>query len=643
MNEQLSTNPQESQEISESDQKTIEDIKYKDEEFFKTLQPLGIVFSKYGAYRLRVDPNAPSFAFDHQRKEIIVSLKLVEQLNLTDEEKKYVFLHELGHLIQLLQNPDSYLESFEISEEKAKKYGANYRKAYNLFFNTFFDISANSIIRALIPIYQRGGTSEHLPENFYSKKAFPKTDYRQLPYSMQFLNFLLRRTMVAHEEIQISEEVQKEIQTPISFFGIEFTNLEKFVRDEIFNPKMTIDGVMFRLKEVLMPAFERLLEEDRKGRRLSQIPDQLSAVPMDGDLSPETIGEIAKDVKEARKPANEKYQDKIKRQSREKLLEKGFSQGEIKTIEEIQKRTVKAVNDLEDLWNSFIQKSVKIAIEKVSGFSRGGAGIDLARLPLELPFLLGGRPSEARIFIRDLPKIAEVIQPKRIRLVLIADLSDSMDNKKRQAVQDVAYSLIKSLINFARSGQLAVGKGRFPISIDYQIIGFGSSTVELIERTDKNTPQPQKDLDEELLRAILEIQRNNLGGTEDDLALKKIKDSLTPQVIKDLEAGDEILVVIEITDGETARAAVSKELVKELNARTGIYCRAIQIPGSIKKPESAEGPRTEPPEGRRQPEVLPPTGTFKEVWGEEWGKRLENLTILKETVVKILYDALRNP
>jgi hypothetical protein len=56
----------------------------------------------------------------------------------------------------------------------------------------------------------------------------------------------------------------------------------------------------------------------------------------------------------------------------------------------------------------------------------------------------------------------------------------------------------------------------------------------------------------------------------------------------------------------------------------------------------SEKPRGETPEERlKPPEVLPPTGTFKEVWGEDWGKRLENLESLKETVIAILYDALK--
>jgi hypothetical protein len=104
-----------------------------------------------------------------------------------------------------------------------------------------------------------------------------------------------------------------------------------------------------------------------------------------------------------------------------------------------------------------------------------------------------------------------------------------------------------------------------------------------------------------------------------------------------LEDGDEILVVIEITDGETFTAQESKELVEQLNSLPNVFCRAIQIPG----PVYSEKPKGETQEERlKPPEVLPPTGTFKDVWGEKWGKRLTNLNILKETVIAILEDAL---
>jgi hypothetical protein len=221
-----------------------------------------------------------------------------------------------------------------------------------------------------------------------------------------------------------------------------------------------------------------------------------------------------------------------------------------------------------------------------------------------------------------------------------------MDEEKRGAVQEVAYAIGKSLINFYRTGALSVvDQGiEFPVTINYQILGFGDSVEELTETTEEERRErakkdrPNRDLDEELLRAILKIEKINLEGTRDSLALQEVKDSITPEIKSNLENGDEILVIIEITDGETATAQESKTLVQEFNSIPNVYCRAIQIPGPI----YSEKPKEETPEERlRPPEVLPPTGTFKEVWGEEWGRRLENLQVLKETVIAILYDALQ--
>jgi hypothetical protein len=617
-------------------------------EYFELLRPLARVFSGYGVYELRIDPRSETFAFDHRRREIVVSPRLIEELNLEIEEKKYAFLHELGHLIQLFQNPQVYLESFEIPKKKAEEKKENeyaYQRAWRNFFNVFNDIHANSMIRALMPIYQRGERLERLPANLYSRKLFPERDYSQDPLSVQFLNYLLRRMMVPDEEVIISERVKREIEQRLSFFGTDYDSLEAFVREEIFNPAKTIKEIMFILKEFLMPIYEKLLEEDAKEGRLQEIPFSIGEIPMDSDISEKVIEEIVEGIKETQKSGEEKYRENQRKRFKEWAEGKGFSEEEIKRFEGIQERTLKIISDLEDLWQNFIQKSVEIARGKVAGFKRG-ASISPQELIKELPVLLT-QPSEAKIFVRYLPETkSESIKPRKINLELIVDLSDSMDEKKREAVQEVAYAINKSLINFYRTGALSVvDQGiEFPVTINYRILGFGGSVEELTETTEEEKKErvkkdrPNRDLDEELLRAILKIEKINLGGTKDALALEDVKNSITPEIRAGLENGDEILVILEITDGETDTTQKSKALVHEFNSIPNVYCRAIQIPGPI----YSEKPKGETPEERlKPPEVLPLTGKFKEVWGEKWGKRLENLEVLKETVIAILYDALK--
>jgi hypothetical protein len=616
-------------------------------EYFELLRPLARVFSGCGVYELRIDPQAKTFAFDHQRREIIVSPRLIEELNLETEEKRYVFLHEIGHLIQLFQDSQSYLESFEIPKKKAEEEKENkdaYQRAWHNFFNVFLDIHGNSMIRALMPIYQKGGRLEKLPENLYSQKAFPEKDYSQKPLSVQFLDYLLRRTMAPDEEVVISERVRKEIERKIIFFGREYPSLEAFVREEIFNPAKTIKDTMFILQEFLMPIYEKLLEEDAREGRLQEIPSYIGEIPMDSNISEGVAKEIAEGIKETQKSGEEKYRENQRKRFKEWAEGKGFSKEEIKRSEEIQKKTLEIISDLEELWRNFIRRSVEIERGEVARF-KTGTSISPQELIRELPVFLT-QPSEAEIFVRYLPETkSESIKPRKINLVLIVDLSGSMDEEKRKAVQEVAYAIYKSLINFYRTGALSVvDQGiEFPVTINCQILGFGDSVEELTEPTDEERKErtkkdrPNRDLDEELLRAILKIERRDLGGTQDSLALKEVKNSITPEIRSNLENGDEVLVILEITDGETATAQQSKALVQELNSNPNVYCRAIQILGSI----YSEKPGGEAPEERlKPPEVLPPTGTFKEVWGD-WGKRLKKLEALKETVLVILYDALQ--
>jgi ribosomal protein S13 len=617
-------------------------------EYFELLRPLARVFARYGVYELRIDEEAETFYFDHQRREIIVSLRLIEELNLEKEEKKYILLHELGHLVQLFQDPESYLESFEITEREAERRKENkeaYQRAWDNFFNVFLDIHVNSMIRALMPIYQRGERLERLPANLYSRKLLPKRDYSNRPLSSQFLNYLLRRVMAPDEEVIVSERVKSEIEQRIPFFGREYPSLEVFVREEIFNPHKTIEDIMFILKEILMPIYEKLLEEDAKEGRLQEIPVYIGEIPMDRNISKKVIEKIVKGIKESQQSGDKKYRENQKKRFEEWAKDKGFSEEEIRRFEEIIERTLEIISDLEDIWRNFIQRSVEITRGKVAGF-KTGTSIFPQELIRELPVLLT-QPSEAKIFYRYLPETkSESIQPRKINLVLIVDLSGSMNEEKRKAVQEVAYAINKSLINFYRTGALSViDQGiEFPVDINYRILGFGDSVKELTETTDEERKErskkdrPNRDLDEELLRAILKIERIDLISTQDALALQDVKNSITPEIRAGLENGDEILVILEITDGETATPQESKALVHELNSIPNVYCRAIQIPGPI----YSEKPKGETPEERlKPPEILPPTGTFREVWGEDWGKRLENLEVLKETVIAILYDALR--
>jgi hypothetical protein len=400
-----------------------------------------------------------------------------------------------------------------------------------------------------------------------------------------------------------------------------------------------------------MPIYERLLEEDQKSGMLEQIEHiPLIAVSINED----TAKKIARELERERKPPSERYKDNAERNIEEWAEGRGFSKREINRMMEIKNKVEGISNSLEQIWRDFIQRSTNLVIIRQGGFKRG-ATISSQRLMNEFPTLLT-QPNEAKIFDRYLSVDSEQsIRPKKISIVLIADLSLSMgsaDHPKRKAVQEVTYAIYKSLINFYRTGALSsMDEGReFPVDIYCEIIGFGDTAVELTETTEeerrerikKDNPQMGRDLDEELWRAVLKMGKD-LGGTLDSLALAKVKEGLTPEVRERLDKGDEILVVIEITDGETQTPDEAKALIDEFNSIPNIYCRGIQIPGSVysERTTNEEGKPLGPEEEIRERfKVLPPTGRFKDIWGDR-GRRLENIEVLVDTVAEILADALR--
>lgn len=308
-------------------------------EYYQRLRFLGEAFSRYGAYRIKIDPKAETFYFNHETQEVGVSTRLIEKLNLGPEERKWVLLHELGHLIQFFQSPEEYLKTFEISKKKGEERGEPYKKAYRNFFNVFADIGDNSIVRALMPVYQKGGEEESVPERLYKEKLFKEEDYTSFPHSQQFLYFLLRRRMVPSAPCKISPEVEKIISAPFLCFGEKYNSLEEFVEEQIANPIAEFRDLFFYATEFLLPIYEKLLAEDERKGRLSDIPDFLGEFDMDSGLGEETLRKIKEQIGESKKSPDKKYQDYLKKELEKAGREKGFSEREIERMVEIQEET----------------------------------------------------------------------------------------------------------------------------------------------------------------------------------------------------------------------------------------------------------------------------------------------------------------
>ena len=625
----------------------IEEEKKLAEEF-KSLRYLGNLLIGRCGYTITIDPSAETFYFDAKNRRIVISLRLIKEGNLTELEKTFVFLHETAHVSQLFENPEEYLGTFEIARREAEKASKGQQEeifisnAWNFYFNIILDIHCNALVRGRIPVFQTDLGRKSIEELYC--KIFPITDLQNLSFTEQFLFALLIKTMVPGRELGLSDDVRKILEQEIIYLGKRYHSLYEFVRTNLHSPDASLKTILLRSRKIIEPIFRELLEKDLENNRTDfQLLNRLIEF-FDKDLPKDVLEKIAKDHKESQKPLRDRIQERQSQMIEKRLAEAGFNDEEIQQILEIMKKVETVWQDLMSLWESIVNTSQVLEIKVISGF-RSGTGIDIDALIRQF-YKLYVQPSELRIFTRRfLEAIKEVHKPKKISLYLILDLSGSMDANKRRSVQEVAYCLVKSLIQTIRKAQDEMKyQDEFSLQANIRVIGFGSRYEDLLERNQteiikRKIDDSDRDLtNKRIWEMVFKIQHNNLGGTNDSMPLMEVLRELQREDVKKaLEADEEIVLVIEITDGETSTPNESKEILQQLQQLPNVFPRAIQIKGSITSEESYGLDDQEKSVGSS---ILPPTGIFAEVWGE-LGKELRDITVLKELLLQILSDLFK--
>jgi hypothetical protein len=653
-----SSNTEDSAEISERATPDENEIK-KTREYYEKLIPLGeILFGRWG-YTIAVDPNIPTFAFDHEKKQVIISPNLDRRIE-TDLQKTFVFCHEIGHMVQLFQNPEQYLETFEDSRKRGEQIGEELgedarqfaEQAWRMFYNAFLDIHSNSIVRERIPTLQTAKGKTETSE-LYGKMV--SGDLSEYSLSEQFLFSLLRSVMIPGAETKVSDEISKIIDSPISYLGRNFSSMKEACRELIFSGDLDLQGALFRIKKLFASEFERLVKEDIKAGRKNPGKNSVesgsnSGKPgsnsgesgsnpsdlMDKNPSEEDIKKIVEGHKKAQASSADKTKSIVDKMIEDRGKEAGLSGQEIERMKEIVRSVGDTYESMVEVWERFFSISMDLDIVRESGYL-SGQNVSVSRLVRDLPTVLS-HPSEARIFERGILKESkESIRPKKLSLYLILDLSGSMTTERRERVQESTYAIAKSLVQFKR--RLAVENEDLAslIAINLRIIGFGSTYAELLDRLpeeQENREIEEETIDLRLWRAIFKIN-NDLGGTSDDAPLMSTLEDVQKERAL-LDEDKETAVVIEITDGKTATPDQSSVILEELGKIKNVHCRGIQIGDgySISDEESEEVG------GKRSPMIFEPTGTFERVWKKQ-GKKLPNISDLKKVFVDLLSEVLR--
>lgn len=613
---------------------------------------------------VRQDPET-SLYFDYKRNTCVININFLLKLGLTGpDEILFGCAHEVGHFIQALEDPDGYERLHSLIKERAKKMTkkilenqelknkivnairsdpskeitpqneekaikAVFEMVYHQLVNAILDINANTIITKRMVPFHEGQPKANVPREIYKNKLFPSQDFQSDPYYAQFTYSLLRNYMTGEKAI-VSEPVRDALETSFEVLG-GTKSMEEFVREYIAEAENVswisiCLWILTCLKQFILPKFEELLLRDIEEGRFKVV-----IIVSDfhgggngegtGEIDP---GEVKKWKEEKEKPDKEKHKDFAKEQFESKLKELGFSQKEIEELWQIQQETQEVTDILKAIWYLFMRKVSSIHLEK-QGVFRYGVTPNIKEVIKQL-FIQKKPPQEAEVMERYVPEEETTLLPRKIKIVLILDLSGSMDEPKRQAVQRITYSLLHSLLTFQQELKINLQFSDFPIGVEFKIIGFGSYAIEL----------PRQKLTDEITninRAVLDIRKIDLGGTADDKALKLAREFFSQEDISKIRNKEVLGVVLEITDGETATAENSKKEIEQIN-QSGVFCKAIQIPG----PVYAEKP---PEERREEPhrETIVPTGTFSEVWGNQ-GLKIENLSQLPDIIINLLKEAI---
>jgi hypothetical protein len=633
----------------EQAQRAREDAETRDE--YRQYYADGQILLGGSGFGLEIDRSlAVIMAFDHRRRMVLVNPDRVFGKNLSTDEKRYVFSHEIAHFVQLVSDPNTYLRAFDLPREKAKEAPAEYadqvQKLWGRFYNVFLDIQDNATVDRCSMWTQNFKLGTHPRATIYNKKL-TQEDMSGGPKTEQFLFGVLRRAMLGVDApLKIDDDVSEVLDSPFTYLGNKYENFFEFARKKFFDADLPLNILVSVLERFVAPLFEKFIKMDQES---GEINNATCPVDMDGaDMDLDQMRDLIKQVKDANTSPSDKAATKEREEFSEAMKGGGFSDSQIARMLEIRERANEVYRSLVDLWGVFVQTTFTTDVVEDAKY-RSGHAPDVNEFIRQFPDYVS-QPDRLRLFLRRFvsPEV-ESEKPKLIELQLVLDLSGSMDKAKRQAVQEAAYALSKSLVQFKRDKDMLAGDQGSGTDINLRFVGFGSSVMDLFDRNPDelrdgvvhdNNPS---ELDERLWRAILAIETQDLVGTQDALALLQVHDEVTDfkrlQTYKD---GDRVSVVIEITDGVTTTQDQSREIVDLLSQQPGVYPRAIQIPGGLLPDFVNEDDQGQTPyrDHTRPTEFLEPTQAFEAVWGDK-GVRLDDVGQLRVAMMQLVFDALR--
>jgi hypothetical protein len=519
--------------------------------------------------------------FDHTSNELVIGIEQLLKLGIREiEDLDFAVLHEIKHYLDLRNEPEAY-EKLIAKGDRADGLGQLYFSLYNCTE----DITVNTRNAQDSDLYRKGLDFSDRVKNLYRHSLFKERNFNELedlsnspkaPFCMQYAHYILNMGMRCHNDITVAPEVKAIIERPIKAFGKDlslFQFIEKYLRPAPSTETPTVGNSLAQrfsmVERLLEPRFEELLALDKQREGIDKLKNQADSFEF-GAPKGSTIDDFKKATKrvlsdkaEAKKDAATRQKDKQKAQQRKAGEGAGLTDKQTDKFLKRMEKLEPVISQLAELWMS-IPQIAETQIQKYEGSYRTGVRPSIPRILANFVQLDAGL-TDLALMEKVITEYKQVTMPKRIRVRLVVDASDSMKGYMNK-VADFAVALQTSFIS--ANAQASIRDLDFKCEI--QCVTYHASATERLKLTSNFD-----------LTTVLDCYGKFFeygDATSDHKALRLIRRGLNPVDQDDRTKGKVLDLVLLITDGVTSKPKSTKLQIKALEDQ-GLIVRTVAIGG----------------------------------------------------------------
>ena len=505
--------------FTEEQVKRAEELLKKHDSFIKAITAGSEVKIKAG--------NVETSAFNPETKTITISPNRIVAAKEKGELKGLASLfHELGHLRHLLSDPQLYLQNFRKFQNPEKQ------KFFDLY-NVCDDIQIEHELRVFPPI-------KEAREESFKEEGAPKEEGS---LANQFLYALKTKGVFG----EVPKGLDKRVVEAVD--GLKNQNID------LIDLLKRTEKAKYRyplIEKFFEPVYERFLKQDKEEKRPAS--GGMKQEPLLG-MSEASLEKLVKMISEELETPEEKARRSTLKSNN--ITEEQASDYN-EDFQEVKPHISKLADELEKMVNESISNTYKIGKP-----SDKGQIFEVNFVPSALPLM--EKNLNPPLFRKIEPYKKKALNyPKEVKITMIGDMSGSMNNSEKDALQRrSAVLLMEGVDEYAKRlkkkrQNLHLPKAGFEIKTE--IRRFGEHDREL---KPDYTPLTQN--------AKIEVHKNlsnpTEGSTKPHYSLEKVLEKIDKKESEKLRKGEKKHIIMVLTDGEFHDQNETTNTIKKLEEK----------------------------------------------------------------------------